>query len=65
MSNIVKTEIIKPNIYQVFFDEKSKSKLSKFFISYDNTNPINKIDIYFYLIMNISINFQNGISPYD
>ena len=42
MSNIVKTEIIKPNIYQVFFDEKSKSKLSKSFISFDNTNPINQ-----------------------
>ena len=38
--NIKRFESIKPNIYQIFYDNKSKSKLSKFFRSYDNTNPI-------------------------
>ena len=40
--NIARDETIKPNIYQVFFDENSKSKLSKSFLSFDNTNPINQ-----------------------
>jgi len=50
---ISKLQTIKPNIYQVFYDDKSKSKLSKCFISFDNTNPINSKEFEYGVMRNL------------